>query len=527
MKALAADGGFPAALLVYRELRLYLHRELNAEPDPATKALYERLRADERSCAARGWESEAVVEVLGGRNTASRSKFSAPAPQPISRLPKPLTTLVGRTNEVGELTRDLEAARLVSLTGTGGVGKTRLAIQVAEAETPRYPDGAWFVDLASLSETALVPARVAAALGMREPAGRAVAVALAEFLRDRHLLLLLDNCEHLLTGCARLAAELLEGCPRLHILATSRQPLGLPGELVRRVPSLSLPGRRLPGSEGNEELATLLEYEAICLFVERARQAEPAFQATPGNAMAIVRVCQRLDGIPLALELAAARVRALTVEQIAARLDDRFRLLTSGSPAAPPRQQTLRAALDWSYTLLEEDERALLCRLSVFVGGWSLESAEEICGDDGFLDGDSQFGIPQPAIYRGDVLDLLAALVNKSLVVYEACQGEARYRMLESVQQYGREKLQEIGAGETWRARHMDYFLAFAERAEAGLSGAEQGAWLERLGAARSDLHRALELALERDPEAALRLVGALGRFWDLRSEFAAGRAAL
>ena len=302
---------------------------------------------------------------------AVRSLESVP-----NNLPQQLTSFVGREKEMAQVKGALSRARLLTLTGTGGAGKTRLALQSAADVLDDYPDGVWLMELASLADSTLLPQTVASILHVREEPGRSAGEALLGFLKDRTVLLVLDNCEHLLDAGARLADDLLRSCPGVCILATSREALGITGEQTFRVPSLTAPDARQTYTADG-----LTQYESVRLFIDRAVLSQPAFAVTNGNAPAVAQVCARLDGIPLAIELAAARVKALSVEQIAARLDDRFRLLTGGSRTALPRQQTLKAAIDWSYDLLSEDEKTLLRRLSVFAGGWTLEAAEAVCAD--------------------------------------------------------------------------------------------------------------------------------------------------
>jgi predicted ATPase/class 3 adenylate cyclase len=420
-------------------------------------------------------------------------------------LPLPLTSFVGRERELATTRALLAAHRLVTLTGAGGVGKTRLALEAAGALAPAYPDGVWLAELAALADPALVPQAVAAAAGVREQPGWPLLTTLADALRPKRLLLVLDNCEHLVEACARLADALLRACPDLRVLATSREALGVAGETPYRVPSLALPDPARPPPVG-----ALVDYEAVRLFVERAAVAQPAFALTAHNAPAVAQVCCQLDGIPLALELAAARLTVLPVEQVAARLDQRFRLLTGGSRTALPRQQTLRAAIDWSYALLSEPEREVFHRLSVFAGGWTLEAAEAVCAGG--------------ALAAEDVLERLARLVDRSLVVAEVGDGPVRYRLLETLRQYGRERLVASGEAEAVGARHAAYYQALAEAAAPALRGPEQTAWLDRLATEHDNLRAALRRALERgDAPRGLRLGRALWWFWYLRGHYREG----
>lgn len=417
-------------------------------------------------------------------------------------LPVQLTSFVGREQEIADVKRLMATTRLLTLTGAGGTGKTRLSLQVAADLLEEYEDGIWLVELAALSDPSLVPQTVATALGVREEPGKALTQILVEYLKPKQLLLLLDNCEHLLGGGAALADALLRGCPDVRILATSREGLNIAGELAYRVPSLSLPN---PGELPPVE--SLPKYEAMRLFIERAD-----FKVTSQNAPALVQVCYRLDGIPLAIELAAARVRALPLEELNERLDDRFRLLTGGSRTALPRQQTLRALIDWSYDLLSEPERLLLRRLSVFAGGWTLEAAETVSGAD--------------PLEKWAVLDLLTSLVEKSLVVYE--ESEGRYRLVETMRQYARDRLQEAGETAALRGRHRDFFAALAERAGPELFGSEQTIWVRRLEREHDNLRAALAWSLESgDGEAGLRMGGSLWRFWHIQSYAEEGRERL
>jgi predicted ATPase/class 3 adenylate cyclase len=414
-------------------------------------------------------------------------------------LPVQLTSFIGREREMNELKRLLATHRLVTLTGTGGCGKTRLAIQVAADLLEEYADGVWVVELEALVEPALVLQEIAQTLGVREEPGRTLLDTLSDRLRSRQMLLVLDNCEHLVTSCAAVADALLRSCPNLQVLATSREILGVKGETLYRVPPLTLPElQRLP------PIKQLKEYESVRLFTERALSNQPCFAVTAENASAVAAVCHRLEGIPLAIELAAARIRILSIEQLSARLEDRFRLLTGGSRTALPRQQTLRATMDWSYDLLSEAEQILLRRLSVFAGGFNLEAAEAVCA--GALVADDE------------VMELLGQLVDKSLVIVEVGADELRYRMLETIRQYGQQKLLGTGEAEPIRDRHRNRYLELAERAEPELCGPEQGEWLRRLETDYGNLRTSLEWALEsRDVSLALRLAGALSGFWHAR----------
>jgi len=452
-------------------------------------------------------------------------------------LPSQLTSFIGRETEMAEVKRLLAPAsrdartmegtglraRQVTLTGVGGTGKTRLALAVAADMLVVFPDGVWLIELASVSNPALVPQTVAAPLGMREEPGRPLLATLMSYLRVKNLLLILDNCEHLIEACAQLAEILLRDCPDVKILATSRQPLCIAGEICYQVPSLSL-----PDADQMSAVVTLKESEAVRLFVDRAETSLPGFVVTDRNAPAVVQVCRRLDGIPLAIELAAARVKMLKVEQIVSRLDDRFRLLTGGSRAALPRHQTLSALIDWSYDLLSESECVLLRRLSVFRGGWTLEAAEKVTSDQPEVPSDRPLVTRHPPLGTSDVLDVLTQLVNKSLVVAAREQGEvARYRMLETIREYAWEKLVEAGEPELVQKRHLSFFLKLAEEAEPKLHSTEQMAWLDRLESEHDNLRAALEWsqANGESEEKRLRLAGALFWFWYIRNYVSEGRS--
>ncbi|MGE5178111.1 MAG: protein kinase domain-containing protein [Bacteroidota bacterium] len=429
-----------------------------------------------------------------------------------NNLPAALTSFVGRKRETAEIRRLLGQTRLVTVAGPGGSGKTRLAVQVASDLLVEASEGAWLVSLAPLTDPSLVPQHVAAAIGVREESGRPLSETLADAIGDKAMILVLDNCEHLVAACASLADALLEATPRLRVLATSQEPLGVAGEVVWRIPMLGVPDPAA-SARGREVVG---RYEAVRLFVDRAGAAQPGFTLTDENASAVASICRRLDGIPLAIELAAARVKVLAPRQILARLEDRFKLLTGGSRTALPRQQTLRAAVDWSYELLAPLEKTLLQRLSVFAGGFTLESAEAVCGFD--------------AIDPLDLLDGLSRLVDRSLVVPEEIEpGVLRYRLLETIRAYGMEKLSESGERAALRARHTEHFLDLAERAEPELRGPSQAEWLNRLAREHDNLRAALGACAEAEGDHALglRLAGALWRFWWVRGNWAEGRARL
>jgi predicted ATPase/class 3 adenylate cyclase/DNA-binding CsgD family transcriptional regulator len=424
-----------------------------------------------------------------------------------NNLPRQLTSFVGREREIATVQRLLGSSPLVTLTGPGGSGKTRLALRVAADVAEQYRDGVWLVELAPLADALLVPKVVAEALAVPEQPGRGLRDSLADALRPKQLLLVLDNCEHLVQACAELVAALLRASPDLRVLATSRQSLHVDGETTWRVPSLTIPPvESLPSAEA------LTRHDAPRLFLERASAALPGFAVSDQNVPAIVRICARLDGIPLAIELAAARIRALGLDQIDARLGDRFRILTGGNRTALPRQQTLRATLDWSFGLLSEPERTLFRRLAVFAGGWTLEAAEAVGAGYG-LAGD-------------DVLDLLAELVDKSLVIADNTGGTVRYHLLETMREYGWEKLRAAGEETAVRDRHRDWYVTLADEGEPHLHGGEQAVWLTRLEREHDNLRAALAWCLdsERDPASGLCVAGALAWFWRLRGHMTEGR---
>jgi predicted ATPase/class 3 adenylate cyclase len=419
-------------------------------------------------------------------------------------LPVQLTSFVGREEELSEVEKLLGENRLLTLSGVGGTGKTRLALQAAAEALEGYRDGVWLVELGPIGDPAMVPQAVASALGLQEQSGQPITELLTEHLRPKDLLLILDNCEHLVEAAARLADGLLRSCPELRVLATSREALGISGELPYQVPSL-----RVPRPE--DELEALSESEAVRLFRDRAGLARPGFSLSRDNGAAVAEICRRLDGIPLALELAAARVKALSPDQIASRLGDSFRLLTGGSRTAMPRQQTLEATMAWSYDLLSDAERALLRRLSVFVGGFTVEAAEAVCADDEFE--------------GSEALDLLLHLVDKSLVVPDEGEQEVRYRLLETVRQYARRRLQEAGEAERIRTQHAEFYLAMAREGDGELRGPRQPEWMARLETEHDNLRSALEWSLAAgSTERAAGLAASLAWFWWLRGHWTEGR---
>jgi predicted ATPase/DNA-binding SARP family transcriptional activator len=508
MEVLAAAGNHAAALVVYRELRALLHREVNLGPDEETQALFRRLQAE-----ATAGSSPARRQLAARWDGAPPSK--TPADEPSHNLPAPITRFIGRERAIAELQRLLITTRLLTITGAGGCGKSRLAVEALRDLVVDMPDGVWLVELASLADPDLVPQAVATAIGVQERSGQPLPDTLSHWLRSKRLLLVLDNCEHLAPACAALADRLLRGCADVRLLTTSREPLRIAGETLYRIPPLSLPGEE-------ESLAAIRQSEAVLLFIDRAMAVEPAFALTEANGAAIGRICVRLDGIPLAIELAAARITALPLETLAERLEHRFRLLDNGSRTAMPRHRTLRAMIDCSHDLLSEPERILLRRLSVFAGGWTLEAAEAVCGDTGTQNSECGTGSISdrcPVLCAGlptnEVLSTLTLLVGRSLVQYENRDGEGRYRLLETLREYAQERLREADEREELGRWHHRYFLVLAERAYASFHTAQQRCWFERLETEHDNLRAALDWLRERGArEPGLQLAGALGPFW-------------
>lgn len=455
-------------------------------------------------------EARTLERLMGGRAgtdvvTSGRSGHE-------HNLPRRLTTFIGRRRELTEIEDLLRERALVSIAGVGGSGKTRLALEVAQRRVTQHRDGVWFVELASIASPAHVPDAVMTALGLKEQPSKTAIETLVDHVENKHLLLVLDNCEHVLDAARDLSTRLLDRCPDARILATSREILGIDGEAIHVVPTLSTPA----AGEGSS-LDVMRSSEAVELFVDRARAIDPGFTLTGDNAATIAEICRRLDGIPLALELAAARTRVLSVDEISSRLDQRFKILDRGTPSALPRHRTLRGLIEWSYELLDEREQMIFRRLAVFGGGWTLEAAEAVCAGD--------------ELEGWECLDLLTCLIEKSLVERvedpDRHGGRSRYRMLETVKEYAAERLSDAGEAEAARERHREYFLWLSRKADRNLDGPDQKAWLLRLTADDENLRLALEYA-ERAPaaECGLMIAGSLLQYWGLRGQYTAGRAA-
>ena len=421
-----------------------------------------------------------------------------------NNLPHEGATFVGREQEIAEVKKSLFATRLLTLTGVGGMGKTRLALKVAAEVLEEFTDGAWVAEFAALSEPALIVKTVASTLRVSEQPGLPLLDALVDHLSSKSLLLIFDNCEHLLSACAHLAHVLLQACPGLRILVTSREHLGIAGEVEHRVPALSLPDPQNPPS-----FKTMMQYEAIRLFMERAGSCDPGFAVVAANGSAVAQVCHRLDGIPLAIELAAARIKVLTPHEIAERLDDQFRLLRGGPRDAPTRHRSLHAAISWSYELLAAEERRLFRSLAIFRGGFALESAEAVCGQ-----GDI------------DVIDGLSSLIDKSLLTrITTPEGAARFHVLETFREYGLELLAAEGELDGTRRRHAEHFAALCELAESDIGSPREERWLHRLWQDIDNVRAAVDWSLRSSPETSARLGGGLGWLFYLHGHLTEGRA--
>ncbi len=460
---------------------------------------------------------------VGRNRRLSRPLEGAPGPSDRLRrqaaLPRPLTSFVGRGREVSDLGQLLaDGRRLVTLTGPPGTGKTRLAIAAAKADAEESPDAVTFVALASVSDPELVVPAIARACGLQEVPGRATLELLADALRGRHLLMVLDNFEQV-APAASLLVELLSESPALTLLVTSREPLRVSGEQVYAVPPLAVP----PEHRLDPVPAESLAYEAIQLFVERARAARADFHLTEASAATVGEICRRLDGLPLAIELAAARTRTLPPAELLVRLGNRLTVLTGGARDLPSRHQTLRAAIDWSYQLLAENERRLLQRVAVFSGGWTIDAAESVCADQPF-----ESGGPESTIERSNVLELLAGLVDRSLVVADEQDGAARYRLLETIREYSSTLLAEADESDVIARRHAEFYAALAEEAETKLLGPEAPRWLDRLSREHDNFRAVMRWCGDRRAvEPGLRLAGALYMFWYFRSQWSESHSAL
>jgi predicted ATPase/DNA-binding SARP family transcriptional activator len=474
-------GQHNAALKQYQTFEQSLRKELGLDPQPETRALYKQIRKGDIKQSQVGIKSEAIT--------------------PPHNLPQQLTSFIGREREQEEILHLLTRNRLVTLTGSGGIGKTRLSLQLGTKVLNQFPDGVWLIELASLANPDLIPQAILSALHLGEQADKTHLQVLEEQLNNKKLLLILDNCEHLIEASARVVYTLLTSASQIKILATSREALGISGELSWLVPSLSLPDLK-----SHLTFEQLNQYESIRLFIERALLVRSHFTVDQASVSAIAQICSRLDGIPLAIELAAARVNALGVKQIARRIDDRFRLLTRGSRTTLERHQTLRATIDWSYNLLDANEKKLLARLSVFMGGWTLEAAEQVCVKE------------RSEFY---VLDVMSDLIDKSLVIMDGSTGEARYHFLETTRQYAHEKLLQSEEDEALRNQHLVYFQDLAEKGNSEITGPRQAEVIDLLDTELDNFRAALDWCVSiKHIEAALQMLGALGWAWDMRGYY-------
>ena len=488
MTAHAAKGDMSKVAATYERCVKSL-REFGMEPSEQTRELYHNLKTGK--------------DVPKTESISTKTSPKADS----THIPVPLTSFIGREKEIDEIVRLVGKNRLLTLTGSGGVGKTRLAIESSNKLAGKFKDGVWWVDLVGLNDPLLMPQVIAKVVGVREVSSEPIMETLKNALKSKGLLLVLDNCEHLIEAAAKYAEHLLAACPKLKILATSRERLGIFNETAWHVPSLPLPA-------GNSfSLKELKAFASVGLFVERTKNMSPDFALTNENALLVSQICLRLDGIPLAIELAAARVKVISLEEILLRLDDRFSLLTAGSRTALPHQQTLRATIDWSYGLLTEPERTLFRRLAVFAGGFKLEAVESVCS----------FG----DVKRADVLDLLARLVDKSLAIVHntSSNGGTRYRLLETIREYAREKLELSGEADITCDRHLEFFMRLAEEAELHHFSSEQLVWFDRVQAEIDNMRAALDWSIADDQsrdsknkawrqETGLLAIGALVWFW-------------
>jgi len=457
------------------------------------------------------------------------SPLRVPFGRRANNLPIAFNSFIGREVELATAQELLANARLLTISGVGGVGKSRFAVELANRLRDRYPEGTWLVKLAPLKDSRLVGAVSAATLGLHEEPGRTIAQTICDYLRPRQMLLILDNCEHLLAPVAAFAELLLTACPHLAVIATSREPLSLPSESRLRLPSLTT-----PPPQAQPAVAQVSDYEAVRLFVARAKAVRPSFRLTSQNVAPVAQICARLDGIPLAIELAATQLEGLSLEKLAQRLDHRLTSFASASSTAMPHQQTLRASIEWSYELLSPAEQALLRRLSIFASGWSLEAAEAACAGDFKLPLATDNPVAQSNtapvgwavdLQSSEVLTSLLRLVNKSLVVATVVDEPSRYHLLETIHEFASEKLRASGEAEAMGRQHAALYLTLAEAAEEGLIGVQQGEWLTRLEAEHDNLRAALSWTLSHNREGAARLVAGVWRFWSMRGYLSEGRS--
>jgi len=418
-----------------------------------------------------------------------------------NNIPIQLTSFIGREKEMKEIKDLLAGTRLLTLLGPGGTGKTRLSLQTGADLIDNFENGVWFVEIASLQDPQLLPQTIAQTLGLKEQSGKKTEDAIADFLKDKKILIIIDNCEHLIGASANIALMMLRKSPELKIIATSREALHCEGEQTYKVQSLS---HHKPGGSITPEI--LSQFEAVRLFIERATAVNPSFRVNNENAPALAQICFQLDGIPLAIELAAVRIKVLSLNSICERLDDRFKLLTGGNRTSLPRQQTLKALIDWSYDLLSEKEKLLLQRLSVFNGGWTMDASEKICSDE--------------IINEYEILDLLSNLADKSLIKIIESENNIRYTMLETIKKYSIDKLSESDSINEINKKYFDYFCRIAEESESKLTGAAQREWISLMADDIENFRACLRWSLENYPEGSLKLTVHLGKFWELRSHF-------
>ncbi len=479
----------------------WLEKTTNGLPHQVERLLKHLLKQGSLAKDDSGWALSGDYRLVGASKQWQRRVNP-------NNLPAALTSFIGRDSELTEIRRLMGTARLLTVAGSGGMGKTRLTLQAAKEALNGFKDGVWFIELAPITDTVLLLYTVASVLGVHEEQSRSLTDTLASWLKDKELLLILDNCEHLLDSTAQFADKILRACPNVRLLASSREALDIDGELVYRMPALEIP------SQGDIQVGQLTSYTSAQLFMERAAFAESTFKVGEDEAPLIAQICRQLDGIPLAIELAAARLRTLSLEEIAAGLNDCFGLLTKGNRAAMPRHQTLRALIDWSYDMLAEEEKMLLRRLAVFSGGWMLEAAEQVCVEErggGFE--------------SAKVVELLRRLANKSLLNFDERASDSRYSMLETIRQYALEKLIEAGEEDAVRDGHLNHYLNVAEETEPLLVSARRGEWVRRLETEHDNLRAALERACNQDAERAHRMAGALGWFWYFADHLNEGHA--